>query len=302
MFKWDFWKKKRREEEVEVMPWSNHRYDNYTDTTRSSLQTEDDWDVTSTTPMFSTAAPRGDFRSRTYEDYLRARGHARPYDGPGAYQPYRRFGDEEEAEHGLPVRRLIQIVGAIALTAGLYYAFQSETPTGQRIQAFATQAMTQDTDMTAVTAWWQNNVTDKGAAVPALSGNTGSGDGTGQKAAGAFALPVQGTVSVPYDGTSHQGITFVTAPGAEVHAVAQGTVVSVTKEDKEDYTVTINHGTAGKTVYRHMVAVDVQADDWVEGNQIIGILAKKGEQAELFFAYEKGGQYVDPASSLPLGE
>ncbi|HEU4965152.1 MAG TPA: peptidoglycan DD-metalloendopeptidase family protein [Bacilli bacterium] len=296
MFKWDFWKKKQREDDIEVMPWGNQRFDMYTDTTRSSLQTgEEDWDVTQQTPVFSTAA-RPDYRSRTYEDYLRARGHARPYDGPAGYGN-RRLYEEEEREGGLPTRRLIQIACAIALTAGLYYAFQSETPLGQRIQAFATDTMTQDSDLTALSGWWKSNVSDKmDAAVPAMSTGVGSQQTSG------FVLPVQGTVSIPYDGTTHQGLTFDAALGADVQAVAQGTVVAVVKDDKEDYTVTINHGSLGKTVYKHLVAVDVAENDWVEGGKKIGILAKKGEAAHLFFAYEKDGQYIDPTSALPLAE
>jgi murein DD-endopeptidase MepM/ murein hydrolase activator NlpD len=64
--------------------------------------------------------------------------------------------------------------------------------------------------------------------------------------------------------------------------------------------VTVSHGTAGKTIYRHLVTVDVTADDWVEGGQKIGTLTKKGESAELFFAYQVDNQFLDPADILNL--
>jgi len=118
-----------------------------------------------------------------------------------------------------------------------------------------------------------------------------------------YAVPVDGafTVKVPFDGKEQQGVTLQAAPGAQVQAAGKGVVEKIEKVGKEDYTITINHGaTAGKTIYSHLVSVSVAENDWVQPSQAIGMLAKKGESAELFFAYQQDNTFIDPADLLPL--
>ncbi|TCP59667.1 peptidase M23-like protein [Tumebacillus sp. BK434] len=295
MFKWDFWKKKKRHNEIETVPW-RQGFDRYADTTRSSLFSagDDDWDVTTAKPEFSSLPSNN---SRSYDDFLRARGHIhspRAYDsgGPsyGGYNGRRMYGEEDQP--GISGHRAMQVLGAIALTAVLYFTFQSQAPIAQKVQAFATESLTKDTDLTAISSWWQQNVSEN-LALPAST--------TPQAEAPQFVLPVTGTIKTPFDGAEQQGVTFQTALGAEVKAAAKGIVEKVEKEaGSEDYTVTVSHGTAGKTIYRHLVTVDVKQDAWLETGQKIGAMTQKGEHGTLFFAYQVDDKFLNPADILKL--
>ncbi|MCX7571413.1 M23 family metallopeptidase [Tumebacillus sp. DT12] len=298
MIKWDFWKKKRRRGEYETMPWSQGfqnggGFDAYSsDSTRSSLFAggDDDWDATSSRPVFT---PHPSSRGRSYEDFLRARGQSRQWDGPYGG---RRFGyeDDEYHEEANPMRRAMQVLGAVALTGVLYFSFQSEQPVAQKVQAFVTSTMTSDSNFAALPEWWRDNVADR-VAVPTM----GTG-GSSVEAPEPFVLPVQGTVKVPYDGKEQQGITFQTAAGANVKASRAGVIEKVEQVGAEDFTVTINHGTSGRTMYSHLKTVSVKAEDWVQSNEVIGVLKAKDDKSDLFFAFQRDGQYVDPDEILEL--
>ncbi|MFD2168986.1 peptidoglycan DD-metalloendopeptidase family protein [Tumebacillus lipolyticus] len=297
MIKWDFWKKSRRQsDEVTSVPWRQPGIDRYADTTRSSLFSagDDDWDVMTAKPEFSSQPSNN---PRSYEDFLRARGHhSKLYDtapsnsySVSGRRMFAGVGDEPK----LSTHRAMQLLGAVALTTVLYFTFQSESPLANKVQTFTTQALSEDTDISALSAWWQENVT-KDTALPA---STGPKDFELK-----FVLPVTGEVKLPYDGNEQQGVTFTTALGADVSAVAKGVVEKVEKEGSEDYSVTISHGTTGKTIYRHLVTVDVKQDAWVEGGQKIGGLSQKGEHGELFFAYQVEDKFLNPADILKLPE
>lgn len=294
LLKLEFWKKKRKQVEPEVVPWGSS-YDRFPDSTRSSLfaAEEDDWDFTQSKPVFSTRPVEG--RPRSYDDFLRARSAPRTFDGGGGYYgSTRRFYEDEADAGGLSLRRGMQLAGAAALALTLYFTFQSDQPVAKQVQAFVAKSLAQDSDLGAVSAWWRENVSNR-LAVPVSStfGTSSSAD-----AQQTIVMPVNGTVKTPYDGTTQQGVTFSAVLGAEVKAIAKGMVESVEDNGQGDYTVTISHGTQGKAIYRHLVAVNVKKDEWVEPNQKLGILTQKGDKAELFFAYQRDGAYVDPMEVL----
>lgn len=298
MAKFEFWKSKRKVEEPEQAPWGYERYP--ADTTRSSLfSAEDEWDVTQSKPVFTQAPISPAARPRSYEDFLRARGgmsgQGRYYDGSGGG---RRYYEEEESSSGLPVHRLMQILGAVALTGILYFTFQSESPTAARVQAYVAEHLTNDSNLGGLSAWWNSNVTDK-VAVPAMSTNAGTDTATAPQTEFSLVMPVQSAkVKNAFDGKEQQGITFTAPLGAEVHAAAKGTVEKIEKGAGDDYSVTINHGGKnGRTVYSHLASVEVAANAVVESDQKIGALAKKGA-ATLFFAYQNNGAYLDPNDLL----
>jgi stage IV sporulation protein FA len=296
MIKLNVFSKKQREEEPELTSWRGQHpsaYESYPDMTRSSIFSggKEEWDPPVAAPVFSSRPEAGRAAARTYEDFLRARSLSRPYEGGGGLGWSRLYGERPEEQQGLSMHRVMQIVGSVALVGLLYTSFQSDQPFAQRVEAYVKQAMTQDADMGAVATWWQKFVSEK--AVPASAG-MGSNN-----AAKEFVLPVQGKVKVPFDGQEQQGVTIAAALGAEVKAANAGVVERVEKSGQEDYTVTLNHGSQGKTIYRHLVTVNVAVNDWVDANHLLGTLSRK-DNADLFFAYQKDGLFHNPADILPL--
>jgi stage IV sporulation protein FA len=299
--KLDFWNKKKKRDEVEVLPWQQN-FDPYGDTTRSSLfaSGDDDWDVTTSRPVFA-SRPEAAARARSYEDFLRARTNNRGWDGPASFGGSRRFyDDEDELAGNTSLRRAMQVLGAIALTATLYFTFQSQQPFAQKVQGYVTQAMGQDANVQAIASWWKSNVSDT-AAVPVL-GSAVPGTSTDKVAVEPikYVQPVKGKVKTAFDGKDQQGVTFLTVPGAEVKASATGIVEKVDKEGTDDFSITVTHGTNGATVYSHISVVKVKVNDWVDAEHVLGTVAAKGDQAELFFAVQKDGAFIDPAGLLNL--
>ncbi|MGZ4123805.1 MAG: hypothetical protein ACXVOI_11455, partial [Tumebacillaceae bacterium] len=240
--KLEFWKKKqRKQEQVDLMPWKQGA-DRFPDTTRPSIfaSGEDDWDVTHPAPVFQTRTDGSS--ARTYEDFLRARmqNQSRPWDGTRGNMGSGRFsyGDEAE-ENTTTVRRGVQILGSIALIGLIYLTFHSQTPLAQKAQTYVLQKMNSDTNVSALSGWWKQNVSGK-LAMPTLSTGlsnpTTTGDTTTDPSkAVKFSLPVQdATVKTAYNGKDQQGITFSAPLGAEVHASASGVVEKVDKEGAED--------------------------------------------------------------------
>ena len=132
-----------------------------------------------------------------------------------------------------------------------------------------------------------------------------------------FIWPVSGTVDAPYamdvpvfnptmqDWRTHDGVDVATEKGAQVRAVANGTVTAVYDDDLFGTTVVIGHSDGVESVYANLAASPtVSVGQWVSGGQVIGsvgetALGEAGQVCHLHFAMRQNGASVDPESYLP---
>ena len=106
------------------------------------------------------------------------------------------------------------------------------------------------------------------------------------------------------DWRTHAGMDIAAAPGAEVKAVAEGTVLSVFADDLLGQTVTVEHAGGWVTHYANLAEeVCVKAGDRVSAGQVLGTvgktaLAEIAQESHLHFAVYKNNVPQDPEAYL----
>ena len=107
----------------------------------------------------------------------------------------------------------------------------------------------------------------------------------------------------------HEGVDISAAVGTDVVACLDGTVESVTLEDKLDgNTITISHANGIKTVYRFVNVKDgLKAGDSVKKGDKIGTVSEPTgsefkQESHLHFEVIKNGERTDPADYLNFSE
>ncbi len=107
----------------------------------------------------------------------------------------------------------------------------------------------------------------------------------------------------------HVGLDFAAEAGAQVKAVAAGTVESIYKDDLLLGTeIVINHGDGLKSVYRFVSEIEgLAVGDSVERGEVIATVAEANgneykDGAHLHFEITESGKNVDPTKHLTLEE
>ena len=136
-------------------------------------------------------------------------------------------------------------------------------------------------------------------------------------AALVFTWPVNGTILAGYsvdalaysetmgDWRTHDGLDLAVALGAQVYAVADGTVSAIYQDDFMGTTVEIDHGNGLTSVYSNLQEVPtVMVDAKVSTGSVIGsvgatAVAENGRLAHLHFSMYQDGTPVDPGDYLP---
>ncbi len=132
-----------------------------------------------------------------------------------------------------------------------------------------------------------------------------------------FIRPVAGEIENGYsmdklqynrtmrDWRTHDGLDIATELGAQVKAVADGTVEKVYTDDSMGTTVVIAHSGGLRSVYANLAESPTVAEgDAVAGGSVIGsvgstALSETGEVHHLHFAMSLNGSSVDPGNYLP---
>ena len=122
-----------------------------------------------------------------------------------------------------------------------------------------------------------------------------------------FIIPTQGIISGVFGSqrilngkpkSPHKGLDIAAVEGEPVVATNDGVVILA--EDDLYYTggtIMIDHGHGVKSIYAHMSQVNVQADEKVSKNQIIGAVGSTGRSTgpHLHWGVMLFNTYVDPA-------
>ena len=102
----------------------------------------------------------------------------------------------------------------------------------------------------------------------------------------------------------HQGVDFAAAAGAEVYAVADGTVADISLSQELGNLITIDHGNGLISVYRFVEPDEgLNVGDKVkQGDQIAAVAEAYGSEAadgtHLHFEMTLNGEQTDPAEYL----
>jgi murein DD-endopeptidase MepM/ murein hydrolase activator NlpD len=104
----------------------------------------------------------------------------------------------------------------------------------------------------------------------------------------------------------HSGLDIAAAPGAPVHAAADGVVTRATRSGGLGKAVYLSHGYGLSTRYGHMSKIEVKAGQRVRRGDVIGYVGNTGRSTGYHLHYEVhlDGEAVNPAAYLldqPVG-
>jgi murein DD-endopeptidase MepM/ murein hydrolase activator NlpD len=195
-------------------------------------------------------------------------------------------GASQSRTHGSGTRGstwLMQTVAAAVLVAGGVYVHHMHTPMATQVGDVYQSAFTKD-DSIQLWPAVDTFLTNHHIPVPAaLEMNSTI----------RFHSPINGTVVTGYS-SNHPELTYSAAAGAKVYAAGSGTV---TKVETGAGIIVIDHGSIGETIYSKVLSIAVKKGEFVSSGQVIGHLKTSGKPT-LDFAFEQGGQTVNPASYI----
>ncbi len=102
----------------------------------------------------------------------------------------------------------------------------------------------------------------------------------------------------------HQGVDFAAAAGAQVYAVADGTVTDISLSQELGNLISIDHGDGLVSVYRFVEPLEglEEGDTVKQGEQIAAVAeaygAEAADGAHLHFEMTLNGEQTDPAAYL----
>ncbi|MCL6516160.1 M23 family metallopeptidase [Alicyclobacillus sp.] len=186
---------------------------------------------------------------------------------------------------------LLQTVCAIGLVAAGLYAHGHQGGLADEIGRVYQLAFTQDDSHLTVPVVKQF-LDDHGIALPAFLNTSTTG-------AIRLHTPLNGTIQADF-GPNHPEIWIAGTANEPVLAAGTGTVSQVT-EDGDGWTVVLQHGTLGNTLYRGLGTVSVQEGQAVQVGQVIGRLPQR-ENPVLRFAMQRNGAYINPHDDIQFPE
>lgn len=132
-----------------------------------------------------------------------------------------------------------------------------------------------------------------------------------------FVKPLEGEVSYGYspdelifnptmsDWRVHTGIDFLADEGAEVCAVADGTVKEIYTDDLMGTTMVIDHGNGIVSIYSNLAEeTAVMSGETVKAGDVIGTvgntaIGESKQESHLHFSMKKDDEYCDPFEYIP---
>lgn len=115
--------------------------------------------------------------------------------------------------------------------------------------------------------------------------------------AARMAMPVDGTISRPYEQGKTDGIDITAPAGTPVRAAAEGTVAAITRNTEQVPILVLRHAGNILTVYAGIDNIQVEKGDKVTRGQVIASV-RAANPAFLHFQVREGTMSVDPMDYL----
>ncbi|SFU89474.1 murein hydrolase activator EnvC family protein [Alicyclobacillus macrosporangiidus] len=186
---------------------------------------------------------------------------------------------------------LLQTVCAMGLVAAGLYAHDSQGSIADEIQRVYHSMFTEDYSTLSMPAVKQF-LDDHGVSIPAFW--TGSTSGVVR-----LHAPLAGVIQADY-APGHPEVWIAGTADAPVLAAGSGTVSQV-QQDADGWSVVIEHGAVGTSLYHGLGTVSVQAGQAVSSGQVIGRLPHS-DAPVLRFAMQRDGAYINPHDDIHFPE
>ncbi|GGD03590.1 M23 family metallopeptidase [Pontibacillus salipaludis] len=187
------------------------------------------------------------------------------------------------------------IAGVLFFSVAILYRLDAaflETP-----QQWVDQAVTEEFQFAAVNQWYMDKFGEPLAFLPQSPGE----DEVVPTAAGELALPVSGSIRESFQ-TNGQGVVIETSSQEDILASGSGMVEFAGKKEDTGNTVIIQHADGSKSHYGYLSEINVNQYQQVSAGNVIGKTApaENGTAEKVYFAIQKGGQFVDPIEVIQV--
>lgn len=211
----------------------------------------------------------------------------------GGWEEYGGGGGGSKFSAGF-IRRLVASTLVFGAVWGIFTVHQ---PWSYKVQAFVSDALSNDMDFTAVRVWYEENFNGAPAFIPIF----GDKDEPAQKAAARNELsaPVAGSIVQPFASTL-KGIEITpdidSALNVTVKSIDMGRILSISKELQGGIRIAVQHSGGITAEYGHLSGTKLEVDDWVQSGDSLGWMTGKDTSSDrtLFFAVMKEKTYIDP--------
>lgn len=194
-------------------------------------------------------------------------------------------------------------VFATVLFGLVWGLFRWDVPYAVNLRMFIADALNKDMDFAAAGQWYETYFDGAPSFLPIF----GEEPETHKvNAVRKGSPPIQGNITQPF-ALSLKGVEI--APNAAgngaiaVKSIDAGRVLDIFNHPESGITITIRH-TGGITVtYGRLSRSTLKVNDWVQEGDEVGVLPaghSGSETATLFFAVQRGNQYIDPAEVVAL--
>ncbi|MDO7906882.1 M23 family metallopeptidase [Paenibacillus sp. JX-17] len=198
-----------------------------------------------------------------------------------------------------------RLIVSVVCFGGIWGVYQVDQPWTRSIQSHIHMALLEEMDFAGTSAWYESVFGGAPSFVPIF----------GQEQAPPQKVNAQRSLLPPIEGVIVQSFALnlkgvLVAPGMpsaadsslsrEVHSVEAGRVVEVRRDAQKGVFVTVQHVDGLTCTYGQLDQTRLKANDWVEEGNIIGQLPKASgtDTPTLFFATQKGDQYIDPVEAV----
>jgi murein DD-endopeptidase MepM/ murein hydrolase activator NlpD len=116
--------------------------------------------------------------------------------------------------------------------------------------------------------------------------------------------PVKGTLSQRFNLENHPGVDIIAKKNATIKSCLEGIVVHTSYDDKDGYTIIINHQNDITSVYKHIGKVLAEVGDLVKTGDAIGVVGNTGERSSgphLHFELWSNVGALNPLDYLSFG-
>ena len=196
-----------------------------------------------------------------------------------------------------------QALAALVLFAAVWALFQWRHPLAGAGQAFVRAALTEEMNLEAAYAWYEERFGPLPAFVPVWKRLDPEARLAGAGSGRAYVAPAAGAVVEPFGGARSGAGVVIRTEGMSVSSMDEGLVLFAGETEETGRTVVIRHPGGVESVYGFLGSVSVRVDDWVEAGQTIGTVRPQGSGAgggHLYFAVKHGDAFVDPLDLVAL--
>ncbi|WP_025718688.1 M23 family metallopeptidase [Paenibacillus sp. 1-18] len=197
-------------------------------------------------------------------------------------------------------RRTVMATVLFGMVWGL---FHWDIPYAVNLRMFIADSLKKDMDFAAARQWYGAYFDGAPSFLPIFGEETEAHKvNAGRKA----SPPIEGDVTQPF-ALSLKGVEItpsVTNNGAvAVKSIDAGRVLDISNHPKSGITITIRHTGGITATYGRISRSTLKVNDWVQEGDEVGVLPASrsaDEAVTLFFAVQRGDQYIDPTEVVAL--